>query len=66
MPFESLFALPVVRCRKDNNKHVDDPESRKFTIDYRKLNDINQYLWYPIPVTDEILANINSTNFMST
>lgn len=65
IPFESLFASPVVRCRKDdNNKNVDDTESRKFNIDYRKLSDINQYLRYPIPVTDEILANINIMNYV--
>lgn len=35
-------------------------------IDYRKLNANVQYSQFQIPVTNGILANILTTNFMST
>lgn len=68
MSIESPFASPVVLCRKNNDKSSDDiyPEAWRFAIDYKKLIAITQYPQFPIPVRDEILANISSTNFMST
>lgn len=41
-------------------------EAWKFAIDYRKLNANTQYPQFSISVIDAILANIMSTNFIST
>lgn len=65
MPINSHFASHVVLCRKNNGKNIHNPEAWWFSINYRKLNAITQYPQYPIPVIDDILANITSTHFMS-
>lgn len=67
LPFESPFASPVVLCRKNNGKNADDPETRRFATDYRKINAIRSILNFRfIPVIGEISANITSTIYMST
>lgn len=58
------FVSPVVFCRENNGKSIDDTEAWRFAIDYRKLNVIMQYPHYTIPVIDDILAN--KLNYIST
>lgn len=56
MPIESPFASPVVLCRKNNGKKIDEPEAWRFATDYKNLNAITHYPQNPITVIDDILA----------
>lgn len=66
MPFDFHFVSPVVLCRKNNGKNLDDPEGWKLAIDNYKLNAIVEYQQFPIPVIGEISVTIKYTNFTST
>ncbi|GFV26301.1 hypothetical protein TNCV_4730711 [Trichonephila clavipes] len=59
-----LYASPVVLTRKKNDLPPDSPEAYRFAIGYRKLNGITKYPRYPLPVIDDLLANIPHTNVM--
>lgn len=65
IPTDSMLASPVVFCRKTNGKRSDDTDAWRFAIGYPKLYAIIQYPQLPIPLIDEILANINYINFTS-
>ncbi|GFV00672.1 retrovirus-related Pol polyprotein from transposon 17.6 [Trichonephila clavipes] len=65
-PVQSPYASPVVLTRKNNGFPPDSPEAYRFAIDYRKLNAINKYPRYPLPVIDDLITNIPHTGVMST
>ncbi|GFT01347.1 retrovirus-related Pol polyprotein from transposon 297 [Trichonephila clavipes] len=49
-----------------NGAFRDSPEAYRFAIDYRKLNAINKYPRYPLPLIDDLITNIPFTTIMST
>lgn len=50
MLIDSPFEPPMVLCRNNIGKNSDDSEIWEFSIDYRKLNAIMQFLEFLIPV----------------
>lgn len=54
-PYDSPYASPVVLYMKKNGKPAENPEARRFTIDYPKLNAQTKYLIYPMPRNEELL-----------
>lgn len=56
----------IVLCRKNNGKPVDDPESWKVTIDYRKLNKQSTIHSYPMPRRENVLHGVKIHEIMST
>ncbi|GFW19087.1 retrovirus-related Pol polyprotein from transposon 17.6 [Trichonephila clavipes] len=65
IPIQSPYASPVVLCRKNNGLPPDNPEVYRFAVDYRKLNAITKYLWYPLPLIGDLIRNISHTGIMS-
>ncbi|GFX49767.1 retrovirus-related Pol polyprotein from transposon 297 [Trichonephila clavipes] len=63
---QSPNASLVVLTRKNNGLPPDSPEVYRFAIDYRKLNAITKFLRYPLPMIDDLIANIPFTSIMST
>ncbi|GFS94397.1 retrovirus-related Pol polyprotein from transposon 17.6 [Trichonephila clavipes] len=50
IPIQSLYASPVVLCRKNNGLPPDNPEAYRFVVDYRKIYAITKYPRYPFPL----------------
>ncbi|GFW99365.1 retrovirus-related Pol polyprotein from transposon 17.6 [Trichonephila clavipes] len=65
-PIQSPYASSVVLMRKNNGLPPDFPEACRFAIHYRKLNAITKYPRYPLPVIDDLIANIPHIGVMST
>ncbi|GFY05509.1 retrovirus-related Pol polyprotein from transposon 297 [Trichonephila clavipes] len=65
-PIQSPYASPVVLTRKNNGLPPDSSEAYRLAIDYRKLNAINKYPRYSLPVIDDLITNIPHTRVMST
>ncbi|GFV96270.1 retrovirus-related Pol polyprotein from transposon 297 [Trichonephila clavipes] len=63
---QSLYASPVVLCRKKNGLPLDNPEAYRFAIDYRKLNAITNYPRHPFLLIDDLITKIPHTTIMST
>ncbi|GFT84201.1 uncharacterized protein TNCV_1150101 [Trichonephila clavipes] len=64
-PIQSSYASLEVLTRKNNGLPPDSPEAYRFAIDNRKLNAINKFLRYPLPVIDDLITNIPHTGVMS-
>ncbi|GFW18869.1 uncharacterized protein TNCV_5133221 [Trichonephila clavipes] len=58
IPIQSPYASPVVFCRQNNGLKLDNPESYRIAVDYRKLNAITKYLRYPLPLINDLITNI--------
>ncbi|GFY08164.1 retrovirus-related Pol polyprotein from transposon 297 [Trichonephila clavipes] len=54
---QSLYASPVMLCRRNNGLLQDNPEAYRFTVDYRKLNAITKYPRYLLPLIDDFIMN---------
>ncbi|GFY27967.1 retrovirus-related Pol polyprotein from transposon 297 [Trichonephila clavipes] len=65
-PIQSPYVSPVVLTCKNNGLPPDSPEAYRFAIDYHKLNAINKYPRYPLPLIDDLIKNIPHTAMMST
>ncbi|GFW30816.1 retrovirus-related Pol polyprotein from transposon 297 [Trichonephila clavipes] len=65
IPIQSLYASPVVLCRKNDGLPPDNREAYRFTVDYRKLNAITKYHRYPLPLINDLIMNISHTGIMS-
>lgn len=63
---QSPWASPVVLIRKKNEYDIQDPRAWRFAVDYRKLNSLTKYSRHPLPVIEDLLANLSHTNYMST
>ncbi|GFY35852.1 retrovirus-related Pol polyprotein from transposon 297 [Trichonephila clavipes] len=58
IPIQSLYASPVVLCKKNNGLPPDNPEAYRFAVDYRKLKANKNYPRYPLPLIDDLMMNI--------
>ncbi|GFU71287.1 uncharacterized protein TNCV_3782721 [Trichonephila clavipes] len=65
-PIQSPYASPVFLTRSNNELPPDSPEAYRFAIDYRKFNAVTKYPRYPLPVIDDLIANIPHNGVMST
>ncbi|GFW29710.1 retrovirus-related Pol polyprotein from transposon 297 [Trichonephila clavipes] len=65
IPIQSLYASPVVLCRKNNGLPPDNTEAYRFAVHYRKLNAITKYPRYPLTLIDDLIMNISHTGIMS-
>ncbi|GFT36558.1 retrovirus-related Pol polyprotein from transposon 17.6 [Trichonephila clavipes] len=65
IPIQSLYASPVVLCRKNNGLPPDNSEAYRFAVDYQKLNAITKYPRYSLPLIDDLIMNISHTGIKS-
>ncbi|GFT65138.1 retrovirus-related Pol polyprotein from transposon 297 [Trichonephila clavipes] len=65
IPIKSLYASPVVLCRKNNGLPQDNLKAYRYAADCRKLNYITKYPRYPLPLIDGLITNTPHTTTIS-